>query len=741
MISVEECIAKITAELKPVTETQKVCLDELTGRVSAAMVSAPISLPPFPKSAMDGYAVKAEDVAETPVKLKVLGTMFAGDDKDFAYEDKSAVRIMTGARVPDGFDAVVRQEDTTLEGDTVTIHKGVKYHTNYCEVGEDVKSGQVILPPGLKIRAIDVAVLAGVGISEVEVTRKIRASILSTGSELQEPGQPLAPGKIYQNITQYLASLMRDKGIEVLSCGICEDDKEVITERLRSLLSENDIIITTGGVSVGQKDLLPEVLDGMGAKVLFHGADIKPGTPTMAAVLDGKLLLCLSGNPYAAIVNFEIYFWEAFCALGGNFRPYTTLARFNGEYTKVNSGRRYLRAFYKNGQVWIQSSKHMSSVISNLAADNCLIDLEAGRTLATGDVVKVRLLSDAPSDYCSNNVVFTGGIVNGGKSSRMGTDKSALKVEGKTLLERKVEMLKKAGAGQIILSVAKGDEGTYPVRSVRDEIDGIGPIEGIRRLLMESQTEWVFVTAVDIEDVPSDAFDTLYSYLGNDIDAVVYGSPEGKLEPLFAFFRKTCLPEIEDLISCHEYRLRNIFEGVRTRYVPLKYEIKNINEPSDYRRLSMPRVISVCGVKNSGKTTLIESLIPLFTEDGFKVGVIKHDGHEFEIDREGTDTSRFIKAGAYKTAIFSATRHAVVGGQTDVDSLINLFPEADVIIVEGLKDSDIPKVEVVRNGVSDEPVSKDPVLIATDNPTILPKPSAVDLNNAAEIYRRLTKWD
>ena len=139
MISVEECIAKITAELKPVTETQKVCLDELTGRVSAAMVSAPISLPPFPKSAMDGYAVKAEDVAEPPVKLKVLGTMFAGDDKDFAYEDKSAVRIMTGARVPDGFDAVVRQEDTTLEGDTVTIHKGVKYHTNDCEVGEDVK--------------------------------------------------------------------------------------------------------------------------------------------------------------------------------------------------------------------------------------------------------------------------------------------------------------------------------------------------------------------------------------------------------------------------------------------------------------------------------------------------------------------------------------------------------------------------------------------------------------------------
>ena len=739
MISVEECISRIKAELKPVKDTEAVGLEGLVGRVNAGMVCAPVNLPPFPKSAMDGFAVKAEDVKDTPVTLKVLGTMFAGDDKDFRYAEGSAVRIMTGARVPDGFDAVVRQEDTTLQDGEVTVLKGVKTHTNYCGIGEDVKQGQVILPPGLRIRPIDVSVLAGVGICEVEVRRRIRASVLSTGSELQEPGAPLMPGRIYQNITQYLSALMKDKGVDVVSCGICEDEKVEIISKIRALLPQNDIIITTGGVSVGQKDLLPEVLSDMGAKVLFHGADIKPGTPTMAAVLDGKLLLCLSGNPYAAIVNFEIYFWEAFCALGGNYKPYTTLARFAGEYSKVNSGRRFLRAFYKDGQVWINTSKHMSSVISNMSNSNCLIDLETGRTLTDGGIVNVRLLSDAPSDYCSNNKVFTGGIVNGGKSTRMGKDKSSLTVGGKSFLARKVSELETYGAGEVLLSAAKEDGNTYTVRTVMDEFDDRGPIEGIRRLLMESKTEWVFVSAVDIQNVRREAFDLLYSYLSGDVDAVVYGSPDGKAEPLFAFYRKTLIPEIEDLVSQHEYKIRGVFESSRTKYVPMKYEIRNVNDPSDYKKLLIPRVISVCGVKNSGKTTLIESLIPLFTADGFKVGVIKHDGHEFTMDRDGTDTSRFIEAGAYKTAIFSETRHAVIGGKTDAEALTGLFEEADVIIVEGLKDSSLPKIEVVRDGISSEPVSNEPLLIATDIPTLCKETSGVDLNNATEIYRRLTE--
>ena len=740
MISVEECISKIKAELNPVEETQTVPLEKLTGRVSADMVCAPMDLPPFPKSAMDGFAVRAEDTESVPVKLKVLGTIFAGDDKEFIYEPQSAVRIMTGGRIPDGFDAVVRQEDTTSEGDVVTVHKGVRPYTNYCKIGEDVRAGQVILPPGLKIRPVDVSVLAGVGISEVKVRRRVRASVLSTGSELQSPGERLNPGKIYQNITQYLSALMEDKGVEVMSCGICEDDKDKIIASIRALVPYNDVIITTGGVSVGQKDLMPEVLNDMGAKILFHGADIKPGTPTMAAVLDGKLLLCLSGNPYAAIVNFEIYFWEAFFALGGNYKPYTTLARFEGEYSKVNSGRRFLRAFYKDGQVWINTDKHMSSVISNMAAGNCLIDLEAGRTLTDGDVVNVRLLSDAPSYFCINNKVFTGGIVNGGKSKRMGKDKASLKVDGKSFLVRKIAELESYGAGEVLLSVSKEDTGEYALRTVRDEFDDKGPIEGIRRLLIEAKTEWVFISAVDIQDVDQEAFELLYSYLSSDIDAVVYGSPEGKAEPLFAFYRKTLISELEDLIEQHEYKIRGVFESSRTKYVPMRYEIKNINDPSDYKKLVTPHVISVCGVKNSGKTTLIESLIPMFIENGFKVGVIKHDGHEFEMDREGTDTSRFIKAGAYKTSIFSGSSHALIGGKTDIEHLIGLFPEADVILVEGLKDSTIPKIEIVRKGVSDKPVSRDPLFIATDIPELLEKPYASDINDTDAIFRRLTNY-
>lgn len=395
-MEIEECLERFLAEADTIEETEWVDIEDACGRVCAGNMLSGMMVPHFPKSAMDGYAVKAGEVMgasqDEPVKLKVLGELCAGDFVPFLHEPMSAVRVMTGAYVPEGFDAVIRQEDTDYGEREVLVYRGVPSYTNYCKVGEDLQKGQTIVPERTRLTPLHIGLLASVGISEIEVIRPVKVAILSTGSELCTVDEPLAPGKIYNSIAYILQTAIRQEGLSVVSVQTCADEEELLIQTIREAAEAADIVITTGGVSVGKKDLIPAVLKAMGAKVLFQRANIQPGTPTMASKYGDTLLLHLSGNPYAALANFELYFWPLAAKLMGNesYAPKCSTAVLACEYPKVNKVRRLIRAYAEAGEVTIPSEIHASSVIHNLAECNCFIDLEAGRAVQKGDRVKIR---------------------------------------------------------------------------------------------------------------------------------------------------------------------------------------------------------------------------------------------------------------------------------------------------------------------------------------------------------------
>ena len=437
-IEIEDALKSVLDRMKEIIDSENVPLALSYGRVLAEKITAPFPVPSFPKSAMDGYAVKSSDVAsasvDAPVSLEVVGERLAGavlesdvvlDDNsmvsgtggmvfktnDLAPEDNgvvtegmvsetlsygrqgSAVRIMTGAAIPVGYDAVVRQEDTDYGEDKVMIYKGVQPYANYCKVGEDIKKGESVLEPGSRIGRVEAGVIASLGFAEVKVRRKLRVGIISTGSELREVGTPLTEGSIYNSISYTIMGALASPCFEVES-RICSDDADEIKAALENALHSSDVVITTGGVSVGKKDLLPEVLDEIGATKLFKGVNIQPGTPTIGSIKDGKFILSLSGNPFAALVNFDLYFWPVAAKLLGSkaFLPIVKKGILSSEYGKVSYRRRMLRAKLEEDRVYLPEKCHASSVLSNLLNCNCYIDVPADTRLKVGDIVTVRMM-------------------------------------------------------------------------------------------------------------------------------------------------------------------------------------------------------------------------------------------------------------------------------------------------------------------------------------------------------------
>lgn len=396
MKELEECLEALLAEVKPIEKTEYVALTDACDRILGEDIVAQMMIPPYPKSAMDGYAVRAEDTSgadrEHPVTLQIVGELFAGDCAEIPYEEGCAVRVMTGSYVPEGYDAVIRQEDTDYGEKQVQIYREITAGTNYCCVGEDIREGEQILARWTHLRALHMGLLASLGIYKVPVCERIKCSILSTGSELMAPGTPLLPGKIYNSIAYMLRASMERQGIQVPFTEICRDDKELLKEKIQQCLKTADIVITTGGVSVGKKDLLPEVLEELGAKKIFSHANIQPGTPTIGSVLDGKAILSLSGNPYAAYANFEYYFWElaAYLTQDASLKVRRTQAVLSDPYPKVNKLRRFVRAYAEEGRVTLPTAVHASSVLSNMRDCNCFIDMEPGRELHPGDEVKIQ---------------------------------------------------------------------------------------------------------------------------------------------------------------------------------------------------------------------------------------------------------------------------------------------------------------------------------------------------------------
>lgn len=376
-------------------KTERKTLEDCLGLVLSEDVYALLDMPPFSRSAQDGYALCSKDsigaTGENPVKLKVTGKIYAGDHLDVQVRPGEAVRIMTGAMIPDGADCVLRQEDTDEGEDVVQIYKEVESGCSICFKGEEYKKGHTLLHAGTKIDAAALAVASGNGIMELPVYERVKAAVVSSGSEVVEPGTPLTPGKIYNTNTIYMKARLSQLGARVMMTRTVGDDLEVMAEALKEAADQAELVVTTGGVSVGQKDLTEEALLSIGAKILFHGIAIKPGMPTLAAEKDGVLFIGLSGNPFSAAIPFEML---TRMVLSEKMSDPSlklhreTLTAVTG-FSKDSRKRRFLRGKAEGKEVWLPDQQ-ANGQMRSMVGCNCLIEIPAGSgPVKAGDKVEV----------------------------------------------------------------------------------------------------------------------------------------------------------------------------------------------------------------------------------------------------------------------------------------------------------------------------------------------------------------
>lgn len=319
MISVDEALKNIIKDIKVLQPVEVGLMDSL-GLVLAEDVHSPIDIPIFDNSAMDGYALIDTDITnatkESPVVLEVIADLAAGYVSEKNITNGKAIRIMTGAPVPDGANAVIMVEKTKKENGKVKIFQPVKKHENIRFAGEDVKKNELVLSEGKVLRAADIGLLASIGKIKVKTYPKPKVAIISTGDELIEIDKPLLPGKIRNSNAYSLASLVYENGGIPIILGIAKDTAEQVSAKVKEGLKVADILVTSGGVSVGDYDMVKNVLNSLG-EMLFWKVAMKPAKPLAFGMIDGKPMFGLPGNPTSSMVSFEQFVMPAILKMGG----------------------------------------------------------------------------------------------------------------------------------------------------------------------------------------------------------------------------------------------------------------------------------------------------------------------------------------------------------------------------------------------------------------------------------------
>jgi molybdopterin molybdotransferase len=307
----------IRAYLKPVTGTERVAIRAGLGRILAADVISPLDVPAHDNSAMDGYALRFADLpAGGETRLRLAGTAFAGKPWTGSVGPGECVRIMTGAVIPPGTDTVVMQEHAAAEGDSVRIGPGHRPGQNLRRAGEDLRRGQVVLPAGKLLRPAELGLLASLGIGEVTVYRRLRVALFSTGDELVSIGSVPEEGQIFDSNRYTLHGMLTRLGCEVIDMGVVRDDPALLEQAFREAAGMADVVITSGGVSVGEADFIKDLLDKLG-EVLFWKIAMKPGRPLAYGRILGAHFFGLPGNPVSVMVTFYQFVQEALRVLQG----------------------------------------------------------------------------------------------------------------------------------------------------------------------------------------------------------------------------------------------------------------------------------------------------------------------------------------------------------------------------------------------------------------------------------------
>jgi molybdopterin molybdotransferase len=390
----------IAERVQPVAETETVDLAAARGRVLAANIIAPLDLPPFDNSAVDGYAVRHRDLdPKGETRLAIAGRLTAGGAAGAPPGAGQAIRIFTGAPMPAGADTVFMQEDVRADGSAVTVPPGLKLGANRRLAGEDVRKDSVVLPAGRRLAAQDVALAAAVGLTGLTVRRRVRVALFSTGDEIVEPGSPRPAAALYDANRFLLDGMLERLGADVTDLGILKDDPAALEVAIAKAARDHDLVLTSGGVSTGEADHVRSAVEKVG-KLVFWRVAIKPGRPVAMGVVPGSsagaaaAFVGLPGNPVAAFVTFARVVRPLFLRLGGaNAEPLIALpVRLAFRYKKKTGRREYVRVALRPGaDGTIEAVKHPqegAGVITSLTETDGLAELtEDMTTLELGATV------------------------------------------------------------------------------------------------------------------------------------------------------------------------------------------------------------------------------------------------------------------------------------------------------------------------------------------------------------------
>ncbi|ATL69604.1 molybdopterin molybdotransferase MoeA [Nocardia terpenica] len=387
--SMEDHRERVEELLRPLADrgAEDVPMGEALGRVLATEMHAPVDLPVFRNSGMDGYAVRAESVTVTPVRLPLAGVVAAGDAGRAPLPPGAATKVMTGAPIPPGADCVVPVEDTRADGDAVVVERGRTAGDFVREPGTDVRTGELLARAGTRLTPRHIAALAAVGLPVLPVLRRVRAAVLTTGDELRPAGSELGPGQIYNSNGIALAAALSDNGVEVVSVEHSRDDQGQFRRLLAAAVADADVVFTSGGVSKGDFEVVKDVLATLGGE--FGSVAVQPGGPQGISVVDGVPVLSFPGNPVSTMVSFEVFARPLLRELSG-LPPVPTHDVALLDPVRSPAGRRqFLRGRTTADGVALASGPG-SHLIAAMAHADVLIDIPAEVTdLAAGSVVKV----------------------------------------------------------------------------------------------------------------------------------------------------------------------------------------------------------------------------------------------------------------------------------------------------------------------------------------------------------------
>jgi molybdenum cofactor synthesis domain-containing protein len=394
LISYQEAKDVIDRHTSAITRTEGVAIDDAVNRVLAEDVVAKMNVPPFTRSAMDGYAVKAKDTFDAgqfkPQVFKVIGELHAGENPSKKIKSGECIQISTGAVMPEGADSVIMVEDTEREGNEVKVFKSITPGTNIGKMGGDIKEGAVILKAGIMLDAGKVGVIASQGLSKIKVYEKPRIAIIPTGEEVVQGGKKLQPGQLYDINSHTISALVNASGGVPVRIDIAGDKAEELRAAVKEAL-KSDIVVLSGGSSVGERDLLVDVID-MWGEILFHGVQVKPGKPTIFAMIEGKPLMGMPGYPTSCLINSYLFLVPA-------IRKLANLPQRSGDTVKAklsrrvpgSTGRRQFLTVKLVGDEAVSVFKESGAITSIAEADGYIEIPENIDMLEKGQIVTVTL--------------------------------------------------------------------------------------------------------------------------------------------------------------------------------------------------------------------------------------------------------------------------------------------------------------------------------------------------------------